>query len=328
MNMSVLEQINCVKDLNMKSEISFNDIKDVYTSFYSNGFKFKLDDQLIFNTSSKKINVVIGAKGRESYLKATIKYLIHSIKKANLEDQVNIIICEHDYRSYFKLFCEENKIDYGFIDLNKSNTDGMYSRSLVYNTAVKCFKSSEWWLLHDSDLLVPEIFFIEMMFLINKSKTWIQPYAHKMVLNINPEHTLFLQQNHNDICDLDIDLLPHIQKNVPGAVGGSLLIKHDLFYEVGGFDHELFYGYAPEDAIFWFKLECLYQKIENHKSWYCHFGSAEYSDVNMYHQWHMPETTKNPFICLMTKIKQIYMDLNYEQIKELIAIKKEYFSKA
>ena len=327
--MSVLEQLKFVKDLDKKNNISFHDIKDVYTSFYSNGFKFKLDEQLIFNTNSKKINVVIGVKGRESYLKATIKYLNNSIKYSGLEDQINIIICEHDFKPYYKLFCEENKIDYGFIDLNKSNTDVMYSRALVYNMSVKCFPRSEWWLLHDSDLLVPETFFNELKPLMDNSKTWIQPYANKMVLNISPEHTLLLQQNDDYICDLDVELLPYTQKNLSGAVGGSLLIKHDLFYEVGGYDHELFYGYAAEDAIFWFKLECLYQKIENCKTWYCHFGSAEYADkINMYHQWHKPETTKNPFICLMTKIKQIYLDLNYEQIKELTALKKKLFLNA
>lgn len=327
--MSAVEQLKYIKDLNTKNDISFTDIKEVYASFYSDGFKFKLDDQLLFNTSSKKINVVIGVKGRDSYLKTTIRYINNSIKQANLQDQVNIIICEHDSRPYYKLFCEENKIDYGFIDLNKSNTDGLYSRSLVYNMAVKCFPSSEWWLLHDSDLLVPDAFFNKLKPLMTNSKSWIQPYSNKMVLNITPEHTILLQQNNDYIADLDIEILPYIQKNLPGAVGGSLLIKNDLFYEVGGYDHELFYGYAPEDAIFWFKLECLYKKIENYHNWYCHFGSAEYADdINMYHQWHMPETTKNPLLCLMTKIKQIYMGLNYEQIKELISLKKEYFLKA
>ena len=205
----------------------------------------------------------------------------------------------------------------------------MYSRSLVYNMSVKCFPRSEWWLLHDSDLLVPKTFFNELKLLMDNSKTWIQPYSNKMVLNINPEHTLTLQQNNDYIADLDTELLPHIQQNLSGAVGGSLLIKHDLFYEVGGYDNELFYGYAPEDAIFWFKLECLYKKIENHNNWYCHFGSAEYGDeINMYHQWHTPEATKNPLLCLMTKIKQIYMGLNYEQIKELTALKKKLFLNA
>ena len=184
MSINVSKELKFVKDLNTKSDISFNDLKDIYTLFYSNGFKFKLDEQLIFNNISKKINIVIGVKGRESYLKTTIKYLNNSIKYSDFKDQINIIICEHDYKPYYKLFCEENKIDYGFIDLNKSNTDGMYSRSLVYNMSVKCFPRSEWWLLHDSDLLVPKTFFNELKLLMDNSKTWIQPYSNKMVLNI------------------------------------------------------------------------------------------------------------------------------------------------
>jgi hypothetical protein len=327
--MSALEQIKFVKDLNNKNEFLFDDLKEVYNSFYSNGFEFKFDDQLIFNKNQKKINVVIGVKGREAYLKATIKYLNSSIEHSGMQDQVNLIICEHDVRPYYKLFCEENKIDYGFIDLNKSNTEGMYSRSLVYNMSVKCFPKSDWWLLHDCDLLVPVTFFNDLKPMMEKSKTWIQPYSNKMVLNMSPEHTIIIQQNNKNVYDLDKDVLPHVRKNLPGAVGGSLLIEHERYCEVGGYDHELFYGYAPEDAIFWFKLECLYKRIENHKDWYCHFGSAEYSDtINMYHQWHEPETVKNPLIPLMLKVKQVYMDLNHDQIKELITLKKQYFLKA
>jgi len=329
MNTNMIEKIKSIKDLNFTNTISFDDIKDVYNSYYSNGFQFKFDDQLIFNTTAKKINVVIGVRGRESYLRATLKYFYESIKKYNLEDQINIIICEHDVKPYYKLFCEENKIDYGFINLNKSNTDGMYYRSLVYNMSVKCFPKSEWWLLHDCDLLVPVTFFDHLKPLMDKSKTWIQPYANKTVLNILPEHTIIIQHNNDNMYDLDVDILPHIKPNLSGAVGGSLLIKHDMFHQVGGYDHELFYGYAPEDALFWFKLECLHQRIEHHKNWYCHLGSAEYADnINMYHQWHLPETKKNPLIHLMTLIQQSYMNLNYEQIKELIELKKQYFLKA
>ena len=320
------QQLKIVKDLNKQTDISYEDIKKVYVDFYSKGFKFKLDDQILFNKEPKKINIVIGVKGRESYLKTTIKYLKASAVKANIENQVNIIICEHDNKPYMKLFCEENKIDYGFIDLNKSNTDGMYSRSLVYNMAVKNFTSSEWWLLHDCDLLVPDTFFNNLIPLMDNCQTWIQPYANKMVLNVPPHHTITLQQNNNFICDLDKEIFPDVVKNIPGAVGGSILIKNDLFHEVGGFDHELFYGYAPEDVIFWFKLECLFKKIQHHRHWYCHFGSAIYADsVNMYHQWHEPETKKNPWIFLMTKIKEVYLDMSYEQIRELIDLKKTYF---
>ena len=65
MSINVSKELKFVKDLNTKSDISFNDLKDIYTLFYSNGFKFKLDEQLIFNNISKKINIVIGVKGRE-----------------------------------------------------------------------------------------------------------------------------------------------------------------------------------------------------------------------------------------------------------------------
>jgi hypothetical protein len=314
----------------LNNKLFLNDFKSLYKNYYTNGFKYILDDMLLFNTSNKKINIIIGIKGRESYLYTTINYLKYSIKNSSNPDYYNIIICEHDSQPTYKSFCAENKIDYGFIDLNKYNTNNLYSRGLVFNFAVKCFPQSEWYLLHDCDLLPSKLFFKNLENKIDTCKTWIQPYSNKMVLNLSSEDTNLLQITKDKcIYDLDEIFFLKISRNLPGAVGGSILVPKKLFYDVGGFDNELFYGYAPEDALFWFKLECLFQKIEHHTHWYNHFGSAEYCDENnLYHQSHPLELKNNPESTKMTDMINDYVNLNYQEITELINFKKELFKNA
>jgi len=310
--------------------LSYDDIKLLYTNFYKNNFKYVLDQKFIYNKQNKKYNIIIGVKDRTKYLHTTLNFLKNSIKYSSNPDEYNIIVCEHDYRPKHKLYCLNNKIDYGFLNLKNSNTNDLYSRGLVFNCSVKAFPSSEWYLFHDCDLLTPNLFFKNLESLIVNCKSWIQPYSNKMVLNLSTKDTELLQNNSNNLIpDLDKEYYSKTTKNMPGAVGGSTLVPKTLFYEVGGFDSELFYGYAPEDALFWFKLECLYKKIEFHKHWNNHFGSAEYAENNnLYHQAHLIEINKNLEHDKMVNIKNNYVNLSYDEIKKLIKIKKEYFLNA
>jgi hypothetical protein len=312
------------------TDLIFNKIKSIYLNYYNNNFKYVLDKKVLFNTQNKKYNIIVGVKGRENYLHTTIKYLKNSINYSNNPLDYNIIICEHDYEPTHHSYCLKNNIDYGFIDLKKSNTNNLYSRSLVFNCAVKCFPHSEWYLLHDCDLLTPNLFFKNLENLTKSCKTWIQPYSNKMVLNLSPDDTRDIQNTELEVIkNLDEEYYLKVKKNIPGAVGGSILVPNNLFYEVGGFDNELFYGYAPEDALFWFKLECLFQKIEFHTHWYNHFGAANYpSNNNLYHQWHPIEINKNTEHENMVNLRNNYVGLDYKKIKELINLKKELFLNA
>jgi hypothetical protein len=316
-----MSQVECNLD-------SFTILKNAYLSRYSEK-QYVLDQKLCFNKNDSRINVVIGVRGRQAYLHTTLRYLQRSIEEAGLQKEITITICEHDIKPYYRYFCEDNNLNYGFINLNTSNTENMYSRSLVFNSVVKNFPSTPWLLFHDCDLLVNCNFFTELLPMMERSQTWIQPYAHKMVLNIKPEHTILLQQPKSHIINLDDELLPSVTQNLPGAVGGSILLRQNLFYNIGGYDDELFYGYAPEDALFWFKLECMFNVIQHHKSWYCHFGGAEYADkINMYHQWHSHESSLNDKLKSMAEKRDLFFNLSYREIQELIAFKANLFEMA
>lgn len=308
-----------------------NIIKQIYKGYHEkNNHPYKADDLVIFDNSNSDITVAIGAKGRLDYLKTTIAYLKKAQESTTLN--INYVICEHDNQQFLKEYCLSNNINYLFKHIKNTNTKNMFSRSLAFNIIAKNFDNCKNWLFHDSDLLVNHDFFLKLEELLITCKTWIQPYSNYSVLNLNKQDTTTIQTN-KDCYDLDKEFLSKISYNLPGAVGGSLLISKTLFEDVGGYDDELFFGYAPEDALFWFKLECMFKPIQFHKDWCVHLGSACYPNqrdnkINMFHQWHVPLYNTNPDEKIMNTIKMEYFNSDHNTIKALIELKKNLFKES
>ena len=74
-----------------------------------------------------------------------------------------------------------------------------------------------------------------------------------------------------------------LQKSV-GAPGGSLYLSHERYLEAGGHDPQFCWGYGPEDALFYQKLELLEQ-----------IAFADDPPIEMIHLWHSPAQNTNPF---------------------------------
>jgi hypothetical protein len=315
--------MHTISDLNL--------IEQIYQGYHQkNTNPYKADDSIISDDSESDITISIGAKGRLDYLKTTISYFKKAQESTKLK--INYVICEHDSKQLLKDYCVTNNINYLFKDLKNTNTKNMFSRSLAFNIIAKNFDKSKNWLFHDSDLLVNHDFFLKIEDLLSRCNTWIQPYSNFSVLNLNKEDTVTIQNNKN-CYNLDEQFLQKISHNLPGAVGGSLLISNKLFKDVGGYDDELFFGYAPEDALFWFKLECMFKSIEFHKNWCVHLGSACYpaqkqNKINMYHQWHVPLYNSNPDEKIMNQIKIQYFNSDHNSIKKIIELKKNLFKES
>lgn len=268
---------------------------------------------------NSKINIVIGYRNRRDHLLTTIKYINSAIKETNIP--INLFIIEQDDKPTIKDICNINNINYAFLDIQKTSKYNQYSRALVFNSAIKNIIEPEWWLFHDTDLIVPNNFFSILEEKIKNCKTWIQPFAEKRVMFLSENDTKFIQNN--TILDIN-EFLPRVEKPLTGAPGGSTLVPHRLCMEVGGYDDELFYGYAPEDAIFWLKLECLFGKYDHVNT--CHLGNALYCDeIYQYHQYHAPSYNSNPLLNYMNNIRNIYYTLTYEQKIKLINLKKQIF---
>jgi len=90
-----------------------------------------------------------------------------------------------------------------------------------------------------------------------------------------------------------------------------------LFFEVGGYDPELFLANSPEDAFFWQKVDII------DKMYIC-----DTPDIELYHMYHAPTWMNNPRIHEMEAINHNFKLMSEESKKEVIQLKadmiKEY----
>jgi hypothetical protein len=70
----------------------------------------------------------------------------------------------------------------------------------------------------------------------------------------------------------------------PGAPGGSLYLSRQRYLEAGGHDPQFCWGYGPEDALFYHKLELLEP-----------IAFADEPPIEMIHLWHPSAAIQNPF---------------------------------
>ena len=174
------------------------------------------------------------------------------------------------------------------------NTDMFMNKSLCFNHVLREM-NFEWQVNHDVDLLVTEEFIngIENQ----NSPTWYQPFYGGRVVYMSEKKTTKLVTQYSK--GEQVDLLDYVPKTQGGshippmadlkAPGGSLAIRRENMLSVGGFDPQIVYGYAPEDSIFWSKLELknnpnLKQQNVHHAgngALYCHDEKAE-----ALHMWH------------------------------------------
>ena len=164
-------------------------------------------------------------------------------------------------------------------------------------------------MMHDSDLLVPDNFFNKVQIYFNRGAVALQPYSDRFVWQTNQEFSEKLQADlsifYNGIAEHDV-----CTQNSPGAKGGSFILKSDLFVNVGGYDPQLFWGYAPEDQLFWLKVESL--------------TSIEYADnprMPLIHLWHPNAATKNPLLAEMDMLILYIKQQNTSEIKPYIQSK-------
>lgn len=259
------------------------------------------------------INVIIGVRGRKRFIQPLYESFQKAIAKT--DKKICFTIVNHEYYPEYLKYCKKNKINYLW---TKGNVVDQYSRSFVYNFGVKFSNKAKYYLLHDLDILVKENFF-EELFANLKNHKCIQSYGKRRVLYLSEELT-------NQVISGDIDYnqfdetmdnisLPMFNGQVMlGSKGGSILIEKDLFYEVGGFDPELFWGYASEDQFFWEKVR--------------EIAPIEYADnppIDMFHMCHPPSFSTNPLLYHMEEDWLSFKNMKKEERLNIIKLKKELY---
>ncbi len=193
------------------------------------------------------INIIIPVRDRPHFL----DLLIDSFKIAEISNiKVNYVVVEHSERSFYITTCYNKKIDYIHIPSNK---DEIFNKCLCHNIGVFVSKKSKYILFHDLDCIPQKTFFKNLFENIrNTNSDFIQTFTNRRVLACDETITNNLLKK-----TVNINELTKTSEGVTisdvGAPGGSVCIEYKLFFKIGGFDPELFIGYAPEDQFFWDK---------------------------------------------------------------------------
>jgi len=268
----------------------------------------------LLDDSEYDVNVIIGCRGRKSFVLPLIESFEAAIKNMPSK-KITITIVDHN------IFPEHMKLVRGKSNYiwTEGNVSDQYSRSFAYNFGVKYANKSKYYLLHDLDILVKENFFIELFENLGNQKC-IQPYGGRRVLYMSENLTKKVIQKEVDFNTFNQD---SEEVNLPmfngqpalGSKGGSIFIERELFEEVGGFDPELFWGYAAEDQFFWEKVNTISE-----------IGFADNPLIDMLHMWHPPSHSTNPFLYEMENSWITFKNLSKEDKIKIIKLKKELYA--
>ena len=270
---------------------------------------------LIDDNKEYDVNIIIGCRGRKEFIKPIIESFERAIKFFPSKSFI-ITIVDHNTFPENKKFTK-NRTNYIW---SEGNVVEQYSRSFAYNFGVKYSNKSKYYLLHDLDILVKENFF-EELFENLKDKKCIQPYGGRRVLYMSKELTdSVLEKNldYNSFSENTPGVTPPMYNGqlALGSKGGSIFIERELFLEVGGFDPEIFWGYAAEDQFFWEKVNIISE-----------VAYADNPKIDMFHMWHPPSSNSNPLLHSMENIWIEFKNLSKEKKETIITLKKYIYGK-
>lgn len=273
---------------------------------------------LISPSTDFDINVIIGVRGRSEFLSPLINSFIKAFTYYNSHNQPKqfcLTFVEHSDKPEHKELLD-GKENYLW---TPGNVADQYSRSFAYNFGVKYSPKAKYYVLHDVDILVKEDFFEDVYSNLKDNKC-MQTYGGRRVLYMSQELTPKVIKGEINLNTLDVkspgvSLPMYNGQPAIGSKGGSILVERDFYYEIGGFDPELFWGYAAEDQIFWDKALTV-------------LGDVAYADnpiIDMFHMWHPPTSSSNPLLYEMENFMLQFRNMKKKDRHNFLQLKKELF---
>lgn len=276
-----------------------------YDSVKNNSF-FKVQDGHV------DVSVIIPVRSRAYFNEIQTKCL-KSAMEFFRELKYSITFVEHSDHKEHEEFCTG---DVNYIHIPARGN--MFNKCLAMNAGAFLGKKADFYLFHDLDIMVRKDFFKNIMANLKRTDSRaIQPFVNRRVLYVNDRVSMAIRTG-NLLIDAVKFSQDGVQAGTPGAPGGSLFVERNHFFEVGGYDAELFFGYSIEDQFFHDKL-VMTGGVES-----CNNPPNE-----VFHLWHPPLWNSNPhaedhdalyrnFKFSSAEDKIAYMRLKYEKNKKYL----------
>lgn len=225
-----------------------------------------------------------------------------------------ILLVEHSPMPEMQQIAEDYNCEYIWLFLDPRMPLmplGQFNKALCYDKAFLHGSPAEWYLFHDNDVIVPKQFWYMLDKNVRRTNSqFLQPFTHRCLFNLKPTVADMMREDLT-LADEPLDESMHTPLSA-GAPGGSLYLTRKRYLEAGGHDPQFCWGYGPEDAMFYHKLELL-EPIA--------FGDDP--PIEMMHLWHPPAASANPlrremdwFVKVLFKGKPREEKLAYMKTKE------------
>ncbi len=284
-----------IENLLSNNYIDYSKLKDNFLNYQ------------IFDKGHYDINVIIPVKGRVEFMNPMYQSFKKASKKSNLK--ITYTIVEISDQNEHESFCIENKINYTWI---KTEPNILFNKCLALNVGAMFTVSCDAFIFHDIDCLMQSDFFLNLEENINNKKAKaIQCFHGRRVLYLD---SVLTEKVINNEIDIDSFIITTNGVSLPeniGAPGGSIYTNKKLFFEVGGYDPELFQANAPEDIFYWEKISMLET-----------MHICDNPPIDLFHMSHPVTYNGNPRISEMLTTYQIFKNDSYDNKLELITHKK------
>ena len=265
---------------------------------------------------SQDISILIPCKGRRELLETTLK--VFSKEQEKTTKRITITLVEHDTTPNYRQFALEKGLGWIYIPLLESpfHPLGQFNRGLCFDIGFIYGPKAAYYLCHDNDLLVPKDFWSLLQQNIERENFQaLQTYSDRFVWQTSKEVSEKIQHDLSWYSN-GFSIKEHCTENSPGAKGGSIVVSHDIYLRAGGHDPQLFWGYSPEDRMFWLKLGLLTR-----------IGHGDSPSIPLTHLWHLPAGSQNPLLSAMNnafytiesqadEVKRAYTELKSSHFKQ------------
>lgn len=263
------------------------------------------------------VNFIITVRGRTELALPMYRSFLKAKKKSSLK--IIYTVVEHSVSSDYANFCKKYKLNY--IWLPCSSTD-LFNKCAAYNIGAILSNNSKFIIFHDLDCLIQSDFFNKLFKNIKfYNCNAIQCFQKRRALHCSPELTKKIingKINVDKLClqNPEIDLPRWDGKIMLGAPGGSIMIAKQLFFDVGGYDDDIFLANSPEDAFFWEKVDAIDKMY-----------TSETPPIDIFHMYHPPTYKDNPFNHFMSNIFSEFKKMTKKEKIEIIKKRSEQFKK-